>query len=70
MTYYIPKSQTVTLASGRKEKLVRGVGEISDELAHSAQANELGIKPVEEMTDAERRLLWRPGRAAGPTPAG
>ena len=58
MKYYVPKAQTVTLPSGKKMRLNRGVSDdLPVELVDSPLANTLGIKPVEEMTDLERRMI-------------
>ena len=57
MEYFIPKTQTVTLPGGRPVRLRRGINTVPDELANHETANDLGIKPVEEMTDAEWRML-------------
>ena len=55
--YFVPKTVTATLPTGRKVKLIRGVGPVPDALADHPSANDLGIKPVEEMTAAERISL-------------
>lgn len=62
--FYIPKTVTATLPDGRKVRLIRGVGPVPDALANHPSANDLGIKPVEEMTAAERRAV-----GLGPAPA-
>lgn len=59
MEYFIPKSATVKLPNGATVRLVRGVGEVSDVVADSKLGIELGIKPLEEMTDAEWRAIGR-----------
>ena len=56
MEYFVPKTKTVTL-NGRSFRLRRGIKTVPDELANHKSANSHGIKPVEEMTDAEWRML-------------
>lgn len=52
MEFFIPKSGTITVA-GHPQRLIRGVHDVSDAIADSREAIAYGIKPVEEMTDAE-----------------
>ena len=54
MEFYIPKTGKVTYGQpARTVSVVRGVHDIPDALADNPAAIAYGIKPVEEMTDAE-----------------
>lgn len=69
--FYVAATQFVMLPkSGRKFQMRKGLHHLPEELADHATANGLGIKPPEEMTDAEWRALglnkdtWFADRAA------
>lgn len=51
--YYIPRHMKGRTAAGASYNLFRGIHAVLDAVANSPEANGLGIKPVEEMTDAE-----------------
>lgn len=57
--FYIPKNCTLTVF-GQTHRFVRGIHPVPDLIANSHEANGAGIKPVEEMTDDEYRLLGMP----------
>jgi hypothetical protein len=52
--FFVRKTAATKLADGRIHTLVRGIREVPDILANSAQAHKLGIIPISEMTDQER----------------
>ena len=55
--YFIPAPISIKLKSGLTYKRARGLHEVPDELANHSSANDLGIKPMEEVTDAEWRSI-------------
>ena len=57
MDYFIPKQIQGRGPDGRAFMFFRGIHAVPDALANSTQANDLGIVPVEEMSDTDWRLL-------------
>ena len=55
MDYFIPKTGSIMQPNGKSMRLTRGIHEVPDAVADSKAAIAYGIKPKEEMTDAE----WR-----------
>lgn len=59
--FYVPQNGTVVVGKtdklpGKSYRVIRGVYDVPDALANSHEANDYGIKPVNEMTDDEWRL--------------
>ena len=51
--FYIPKMMRGKAPDGWPYTFFRGIHAVPDSLANHGEANKLGIKPVEEITDAE-----------------
>lgn len=68
--FYVPRHVRGRTAAGASYNLFRGIHAVPDAVANSPEANGLGIKPVEEMTDAEwagighNKDQWMAARAA------
>lgn len=51
--FYIPQAMRGKTPDGKPYAFFRGIHAVPDSLANHGDANKLGIKPVDEMTDAE-----------------
>ncbi|WP_158810461.1 hypothetical protein [Beijerinckia sp. L45] len=69
MKYFVPKTCAIKLPSGGTCRLIRGIREVPDVVADSKLGIDAGIKPVEEMTDAEYRSIGLKRPAAEPASA-
>lgn len=59
MEFFVPKTVSVKLTNGALFRLVRGIQHVPEAIADSKLGIDAGVKPIEEMTDAEWRSIGR-----------
>lgn len=61
--FMVPRTGEISLSTGEKRVVVKGIRNVPDEIVNDIAATRYGIKPVHELTEAERAEFKLPPAA-------